>query len=180
VKPAVLAEVAEAAEALTSPIVDARRRIIAPKGKRTRPIKTDAGRVVTHADLLQGLFERAAVEVAVVDGARPEWITCVDCGAVVKVPPVGGNPKRCKSCARRHRIVKATRVRPEWVTCADCGELSAAGLDQTAPPMERELGPRAARRTITEATAKIRAALAFAGAPSGDGDDPPASGPRPA
>jgi hypothetical protein len=62
---------------------------------------------------------------------------------------------------------------------AQVADLYAAAEDATRPPGARELGRRGARRAVTEAGEKLRAALAYAGASTGE-DEPPRSGPRPA
>lgn len=94
-----------------------------PKGSgRTRLLKTDKGDIVTQGQLLQGLLKKAEIEAAVVDGRRPEFISCATCRAVVPVKRRSGTiPKRCKACSRAHR------ARGRTGSCASCGAAIGKG-----------------------------------------------------
>ena len=63
-------------------------------------------------------------------------------------------------------------ARAAWLAdvAAQVADLEAAALDATAPEMDRELGPKAARRQIAEAAGKLRAALSYAGHVAEEGD----------
>ena len=72
-------------------------------GKAPRQnIRTETGRVISHAALLEAVAKRAAVEIVVQEGERPEFVACGDCGVPVKVSDVarGNLPKRCKECKK--------------------------------------------------------------------------------
>lgn len=94
-------DIAPICEAIQAPVVAARGPApLQAKGGRARLLKTESGRVVTHGEVMGALLARAEIEVAVVDGKRPEWIACEVCKVPVKVPPNGGPiPTQCKVCA---------------------------------------------------------------------------------
>lgn len=69
------------------------------RGGKARLLKTESGKVVTHGEVLGGLLKRAEIEAEVVDGERPEWISCKTCKAPVKVTRASGTlPNRCGIC----------------------------------------------------------------------------------
>lgn len=73
-------------------------------------------------------------------------------------------------------------ARAHWIRAAQehARDLAAAALDQVAPPQDRDLGPRQARRIITEAADALEAMFAAAepesptppGAPSPESSPP--------
>jgi len=62
---------------------------------------------ITHEDLLTGLVQKTAVEIARVEGERPEGFLCPDClESWVTIAPKGRVPVRCKRCLTRARSAR--------------------------------------------------------------------------
>lgn len=61
-------------------------------------MKTESGRIVTHGEVMGALLSRAEIEVAVVDGKRPEWVACEVCRVPVKVPEKNKFSLKCRVC----------------------------------------------------------------------------------
>ena len=86
--------------------------------KRLRPIVVvdeagDPVRYVDHGQLLQGLLVRADVALEV-EGKRPLFVKCFDCGIPVRVPRMGTMPKRCRPHQQRyHRFWKTQWARKQ-------------------------------------------------------------------
>lgn len=95
----------------------AARRILKVIGKNGEPKGA-----ITDVDMLSSLAKRAEIEVAVVEGQRPERIICADCGVPTDVPPDGPVPSNCQRCAVRGakkriaRVAKANGFSEEWVS----------------------------------------------------------------
>lgn len=64
---------------------------------RARLLRTESGRVVTHGEVVQGLFKKLEIEVQVIDGKRPAYARCsfVGCGEVFKVGRLGPPARFC-------------------------------------------------------------------------------------
>lgn len=103
-------DIAPICEAIQAPVVASRGPApLQARGGRARLLKTESGRVVTHGEVMAGLLTRAEIEVAVVDGKRPEWIACAVCKVPVKVVhSTGFVPKMCKQCVM-------------YTSCHECG-----------------------------------------------------------
>lgn len=67
---------------------------------RVRLLRTESGRVVTHGEVVRGLFKKLDIEVQVVDGKRPVATKC-NCGAVLLISPIGGMRRFCDTCRVR-------------------------------------------------------------------------------
>lgn len=106
-------DIAPICEAIAAPVVAARGPApLQARGGRARLLKTESGRVVTHGEVVAGLLARAEIEVAVVDGKRPEWIACEVCRVPVKVTHANGNLRRkCKAC----------KEEAYYTNCNECG-----------------------------------------------------------
>lgn len=105
-------ELARAFEENASAVVESRG--LAPlksRGGKARLLKTESGKIVTHGQLVAGLLQKQAIEAEVVDGKRPEWISCEACKVPVKVHP-GPLPQKCRVCSGR--------------ACSECGAKRAA------------------------------------------------------
>lgn len=61
-------------------------------------LRTDAGTLVTHGQVLQGLLLRAQIEADVRDKERPAFVSCRECHAPVPVAATGPIPGRCDVC----------------------------------------------------------------------------------
>lgn len=68
--------------------------------------------LVTHGKVLEGAARVAEIELAVVDGARPKAIICIDCRAIV--PVFGIVPQRCATCGKKAKA-RAWRSRNKAV-----------------------------------------------------------------
>lgn len=99
--------IAPICEAIAAPVLAERGPApIKARGGRARLLKTESGRIVTHGEVMGALLARAEIEVAVVDGKRPEWIACADCKVPVKVVNTTGYPPRkCKVCSGKECCV---------------------------------------------------------------------------
>lgn len=95
-------DIAPICESIQAPVIAERGPApLQARGGRARLLKTESGRTVTHGEVMGALLARAEIEVAVVDGKRPEWIACADCKVPVKVQKIGVIPIGCARCTGR-------------------------------------------------------------------------------
>ena len=127
------------------------------RGGNARILKTDGGRLVTHGEVVAGLLARAEIEAEVVDGARPEWVSCSVCKAPVRVPPGGALPSKCAvhmghacmECGRARR----GKGRPGM--CAGCAKRTGKWSDilrkrnAALTPAQRSENARKAQASMT-------------------------------
>jgi len=81
--------------------------LLKAKGRgRTRTlIALDANghptKIVTHGELLQGLFKQKEIEISVQEGKRPKQILCSECKVSVTVAPRAPIPSQCQDCRKK-------------------------------------------------------------------------------
>lgn len=70
---------------------------------RIRLLRTEkTKKPILHDAVMRALARRTAILEARLEGKRPAWIPCLDCGRPVRVASSGRIPLRCKICGKRH------------------------------------------------------------------------------
>ncbi len=124
-------DIAPICEALQAPVVAARGSApLQAKGGRARLLKTESGRVVTHGEVMGALLARAEIEVAVVDGKRPDRLPCRECGLPVQQNRQGPDALFCA----KHKLKKTCtggcgKLVRRWGSgfCRSCATRAAMG-----------------------------------------------------
>jgi hypothetical protein len=75
---------------------------VVARGGAMRMLRTDAGELVTHGDVLEGAAAKAGIEL-LTEGRRPTMFICA-CRAVVAVGARGKIPTACAKCRRKARV----------------------------------------------------------------------------
>lgn len=83
---------------------------------RVRLLRTDSGRVVTHGEVVQGLFKKLDIEVQVIDGKRPTHARCqfTGCVTIFELNRNGTLRKYCKdhSTSEKGHVARIKCVTP--------------------------------------------------------------------
>lgn len=100
-------------------------------------LRTESGRAVSHAALLEALLERQGVEAEVQPGARPKTVLCGDCRVPVRVGKTGTIPLLCAACRRKNISLRGADAKRARGQCTSCGSPAKPGRTKCAPCTER-------------------------------------------